>query len=63
MIHLRLGLGAQVLLQHLADHTNQALAIWVGQAGPPALIQRAGRRGGSYRLGMVERPLKVIGLP
>jgi len=62
-MYLRLGLGPQVLLQHLTDHTHQAVAIWLGQAGPLALlIQRAGRRGGSCRSGMKERPL-MIGLP
>lgn len=63
MRHLLPGLGTQLLLQHLTDKTNQTVAVRFGEACPQPLIQRAGRRGGSYRSGMVERPLMVIGLP
>jgi hypothetical protein len=62
-MHLRLGLDLQVLLQHLADHTHQAVAVRLGQVGPLALVQWAGRRGGLYCSAMGEHPLEVIGLP
>ncbi|MEO0537735.1 MAG: hypothetical protein AAF215_28215 [Cyanobacteria bacterium P01_A01_bin.123] len=51
-----------MLLQHLADNTDQSLSFPLRQVLPQALYW-VGKRGGSGRSGMVGLPLQTVDLP